>query len=68
MVILTTITTNNYFNNANFVTKIILLCSEWHNFKFLLKKLDFLAKRLRSLDKMKIIYYNEICNVYILLK
>ena len=27
-----------------------------------------LPKRLRSLDKMKIIYYNEICNVYILLK
>ena len=41
MVILTPITINNHFNNANYVTKVDHLCSEWHTFNFLLKKVDF---------------------------
>ena len=41
MVILTPITINNHFNNANYVTKVDHLCSERHTFNFLLKKVDF---------------------------
>ena len=41
MVILTPITINNHFNNANYVTKVDHLCSERHIFNFLLKKVDF---------------------------
>ena len=41
MVILTPITINNHFNNANYVTKVDHLCSERHTFNFLLKKIDF---------------------------
>ena len=41
MVILTPITINNHFNNANDVTKVDHLCSERHTFNFLLKKVDF---------------------------
>ena len=41
MVILTPITINNDFNNANYVTKVDHLCSERHTFNFLLKKVDF---------------------------
>ena len=37
MVILTPITINNHFNNANYVT------TERHIFNFLLKKVDFRA-------------------------
>ena len=44
MVILTPITINNHFNNANYVTKVDHLCSERHIFNFLLKKVDFRAK------------------------
>ena len=43
MVILTPITINNHFNNANYVTKVDHLCSERHTFNFLLKKVDFRA-------------------------
>ena len=41
MVILTPITINNHFNNANYVTKVDHLCLERHTFNFLLKKVDF---------------------------
>ena len=44
MVILTPITINNHFNNANYVTKVDHLCSERHTFNFLLKKVDFRGK------------------------
>lgn len=44
MVILTPITINNHFNNANYVTKVDHLCSERHTFNFLLKKVDFRDK------------------------
>ena len=44
MVILTPITINNHFNNANYVTKVDHLCSERHTFNFLLKKVDFRVK------------------------
>ena len=59
MVILTPITINNHFNNANYVTKVDHLCSERHTFNFLLKKVDFRATHGNSLtirilyDKMK---------------
>ena len=49
MVILTPITINNHFNNANYVTKVDHLCSERHTFNFLLKKVDFRALRRRQL-------------------
>ena len=51
MVILTPITINNHFNNANYVTKVDHLCSERHTFNFLLKKVDFRVFRLYRLDK-----------------
>ena len=44
MVILTPITINNHFNNANYVTKVDHLCSERHAFNLLLKKVDFRGK------------------------
>ena len=50
MVILTPITINNHFNNANHVTKVDHLCSERHTFNFLLKKVDFRGIRSISLD------------------
>ena len=50
MVILTPITINNHFNNANYVTKVDHLCSERHTFNFLLKKVDFRAIRQSRLD------------------
>ena len=34
MIILTPITINNHFNNANYVTKVDHLCSERHTFNF----------------------------------
>ena len=51
MVILTPITINNHFNNANYVTKVDHLCSERHTFNFLLKKVDFRAALEKMLDK-----------------
>ena len=50
MVILTPITINNHFNNANYVTKVDYLCSERHTFNFLLKKVDFRAFKNPGLD------------------
>ena len=50
MVILTPITINNHFNNANYVTKVDHLCSERHTFNFLLKKVDFRGSSVSSLD------------------
>ena len=41
IVIITTITINNHFNNANYVTNINHPCLERNNFNFLLKKVDF---------------------------
>ena len=59
MVILTPITINNHFNNANYVTKVDHLCSERHTFNFLLKKVDFRDQTLRELDKClsKIVFF-----------
>ena len=53
MVILTPITINNHFNNANYVT------TERHTFNFLLKKVDFRDQTLRELDKClsKIVFF-----------
>ena len=48
MVILTPITINNHFNNANYVTKVDHLCSERHTFNFLLKKVDFRDEQARK--------------------
>ena len=50
MVILTPITINNHFNNANYVTKVDHLCSERHTFNFLLKKVDFRDLKRLSRD------------------
>ena len=50
MVILTPITINNHFNNANYVTKVDHLCSERHTFNFLLKKVDFRVPCVEPLD------------------
>ena len=50
MVILTPITINNHFNNANYVTKVDHLCSERHTFNFLLKKVDFRDLTLLGID------------------
>ena len=50
MVILTPITINNHFNNANYVTKVDHLCSERHTFNFLLKKVDFRGAAAAALD------------------
>ena len=51
MVILTPITINNHFNNANYVTKVDHLCSERHTFNFLLKKVDFREALRAEVDK-----------------
>ena len=51
MVILTPITINNHFNNANYVTKVDHLCSERHTFNFLLKKVDFRVYHNSDIDK-----------------
>ena len=59
MVILTPITINNHFNNANYVTKVDHLCSERHTFNFLLKKVDFRGRLQMHLDKKKTIRYNK---------
>ena len=53
MVILTPITINNHFNNANYVTKVDHLCSERHTFNFLLKKVDFRAANSGVIDKKR---------------
>ena len=50
MVILTPITINNHFNNANYVTKVDHLCSERHAFNFLLKKVDFRGQIYSNID------------------
>ena len=50
MVILTPITINNHFNNANYVTKVDHLCSERHTFNFLLKKVDFRGRGSFGVD------------------
>ena len=52
MVILTPITINNHFNNANYVTKVDHLCSERHIFNFLLKKVDFRDNKESDLDNI----------------
>ena len=52
MVILTPITINNHFNNANYVTKVDHLCSEWHTFNFLLKKVDFRGQFSFCIDNL----------------
>ena len=51
MIILTPITINNHFNNANYVTKVDHLCSERHTFNFLLKKVDFRAAQVLVIEK-----------------
>ena len=57
MVILTPITINNHFNNANYVTKVDHLCSERHTFNFLLKKVDFRGRQeIKVAEKIKICY------------
>ncbi len=58
MVILTPITINNHFNNANYVTKVDHLCSERHTFNFLLKKVDFRDDMWNSLAKTAVFGYN----------
>ena len=60
MVILTPITINNHFNNANYVTKVDHLCSERHTFNFLLKKVDFRAYPVPMLALFTENNYNEI--------
>ena len=67
MVILTPITINNHFNNANYVTKVDHLCSERHTFNFLLKKVDFRAKHGKDIDKESFFMYN-IHNILTMLK
>jgi hypothetical protein len=59
MVILTPITINNHFNNANYVTKVDHLCSERHTFNFLLKKVDFRGEQTAKFDKFEIVCYNK---------
>ena len=54
MVILTPITINNHFNNANYVTKVDHLCSERHTFNFLLKKVDFRGTDTLCIDSTSI--------------
>ena len=58
MVILTPITINNHFNNANYVTKVDHLCSERHAFNFLLKKVDFRGHRQKNIDFSKNVLYH----------
>ena len=58
MVILTPITINNHFNNANYVTKVDHLCSERHTFNFLLKKVDFRGIRNDNVDMICHVMYN----------
>ncbi len=60
MVILTPITINNHFNNANYVTKVDHLCSERHTFNFLLKKVDFRGQLKNALDIEILRNYNII--------
>ena len=55
MVILTPITINNHFNNANYVTKVDHLCSERHTFNFLLKKVDFRVLAAVVMDRFNIV-------------
>ena len=57
MVILTPITINNHFNNANYVTKVDHLCSERHTFNFLLKKVDFRGSGGSPVDKKEKVWY-----------
>ena len=59
MVILTPITINNHFNNANYVTKVDHLCSERHTFNFLLKKVDFRVIIIILIDKLNIMVYDN---------
>ena len=59
MVILTPITINNHFNNANYVTKVDHLCSERHTFNFLLKKVDFREIIIFVIDKFVKKVYDE---------
>ena len=54
MIILTPITINNHFNNANYVTKVDHLCSERHTFNFLLKKVDF-----RDVSKDHLLFFSK---------
>ena len=58
MVILTPITINNHFNNANYVTKVDHLCSERHTFNFLLKKVDFRERQQKCIDYILKMFYN----------
>ena len=64
MVILTSSETNNHSNNVDFVTKIIHLRSEWHDFIFLLKKLDFRERKKKQIDKSINLVYNFNCKEY----
>ena len=57
MVILTPITINNHFNNANYVTKVDHLCSERHTFNFLLKKVDFRDSAVFGVDFILFLHY-----------
>ena len=59
MVILTPITINNHFNNANYVTKVDHLCSERHTFNFLLKKVDFRENIRQAIETQNKIWYNK---------
>ena len=61
MVILTPITINNHFNNANYVTKVDHLCSERHTFNFLLKKVDFRGALTGFLNEL--IFYEHFFNL-----
>ena len=58
MVILTPITINNHFNNANYVTKVDHLCSERRTFNFLLKKVDFRDEQEGYIDRYREKKYN----------